>query len=354
MPLSANQQSFLEELLQIPSPSGYETRAARRWREEASDFSPVVDHDVAGNSWACNRESGDLHVVIEGHIDEIGFIVTYIDDEGFLWVDRIGGWDDQVVVGQRVVIAAHNGDIQGVVGKKAAHLLKPDDRSKVTELSELWIDIGAHDKADAISKVEVGDPAVIDMVPLHVTEDLLVSRSLDNRIGAFIALEVLRQVGQDTTHRVTALAASQEEITMSGAVNAAHRLKPGVVIAIDVTHATDYPGAGKKADNDVKLGGGPVLTRGAAVNDTIFSALRDAAKSADLAVSVQGAGRSTGTDADAFRRSGIPTAIGLVSIPNRYMHSPNEMVSLSDVTSAVELISAFVMNLKSDMDFRES
>lgn len=353
MALSPEQQSFLNDLLTTASPSAFEAPAARRWRKEASTFTGLVDHDVAGNSWASNRESGPVHLVIEGHIDEIGFIVTYIDDDGFVWVDRIGGWDDQVVVGQRVLIAGRHGPVHGVIGKKAAHLLKPDDRSRVTELSDLWIDIGASDKDAAAARIEVGDPAVIDVPPLAVTEDLLVSRSLDNRIGAFIALEVLRKTGRDTGHRLTALAASQEEITMSGAVNAAHRLKPDVVIAIDVTHATDYPDAGKKADNDVKLGGGPVLTRGAAVNETVFSALRDAAKANAISVSVQGAGRSTGTDADGFRRSGIPAAIGLVSIPNRYMHSPNEMISLSDVESAISLISAFVKDVHDEVDFRE-
>lgn len=338
----------------MPSPSGFEVRAARRWRQEASSFAGIVDHDIAGNSWASNHADGRAHVVIEGHIDEIGFIVTYIDDEGYIWIDRIGGWDDQVVVGQRVVISGRGGDVHGVIGKKAAHLLKPEDRKHVTELSEVWIDIGASDRNDAQSRVQVGDPAVIDIAPLQLTDDLLVSRSLDNRIGSFIALEALRKVGEATDHRVTALAASQEEITMAGAINAAHRLNPDVVIAIDVTHATDYPGAGKKADNDVKLGGGPVLTRGAAVNDTVFAALREAANSADIPVAVQGAGRSTGTDADGFRRSGIPSAIGLISIPNRYMHSPNEMVSLSDVNATVDLISAFVQNLGHTVDFRAS
>jgi putative aminopeptidase FrvX len=347
------QLTYLRELLSTPSPSGFEGPAGRRWREEASGFAAVVDHDLAGNSWASNREGGGLHVVIEGHIDEIGFIVTWIDDDGFVWIDRIGGWDDQVVVGQRIVIAGRNGPVRGVIGKKAAHLLKDADRSKPTALSDVWIDIGAKDKADAASRIEVGDPAVIDVTPLDVTDDRLVSRSIDNRIGAFVALEALRAIGTDTPHRVTALAASQEEITMAGAINAAHSLKPDVVIAIDVTHATDYPGAEKKADNTVKLGGGPVLTRGAAINEKVFRALQDAAEESGVTVAVQGAGRSTGTDADAFRRSGVASAIGLVSLPNRYMHSPNEMVSLSDVQGAIEVISTFVQRLPDTVDFRD-
>ncbi len=352
MVLDDQQITFLRQLLGTPSPSGFEGPAARRWRKEASNFAAVVEHDISGNSWASNRPDGSLHIVIEGHIDEIGFIVTYIDDDGFVWIDRIGGWDDQVVVGQRIVIAGREGPVRGVVGKKAAHLLKPSDREKVTQLGDAWIDIGASNRADATSRVEIGDPAVIDVEPLQVSDDLLVSRSIDNRIGAFVALESLRKIGPDVEHRVTALAASQEEITMAGAINAAHALKPDVVIAIDVTHATDYPGAEKKLDNAVRLGGGPVLTRGAAVNETVFRALQNAAKELDIPVAVQGAGRSTGTDADAFRRSGVPAAIGLISLPNRYMHSPNEMVSLSDVQHTVDVICQFVRNLDRDVDFR--
>lgn len=354
MSLSKHQRTYLFDLLSTPSPSGFERRAAHRWREEATTIAPLVDHDIAGNSWASNRDGDGLHIVIEGHIDEIGFIVTSIDDNGFLWIDRIGGWDDQVVVGQRITIAGRNGAVSGVIGKKAAHLLKPADREKVTTLSDVWIDIGAKDRAAAEDMVEVGDPAVIDVTPLELPNDLLVSRSVDNRIGSFIALEVLRSVIEgDTPHRVTALAASQEEITMAGAINAAHNLEPDVVIALDVTHATDYPGADPKLDNNVSLGGGPVLTRGAAVNQGVFEALRDAAKDAGVPFEVQAAGRSTGTDADGFRRSGIASAIGLVSIANRYMHSPNEMISLTDVERAVALISSFVANLSETVDFRD-
>jgi putative aminopeptidase FrvX len=353
MPFDTDRMTFLERLLTTPSPSGHEGAAGKVWRDEAATFAPVVDHDLAGNSWASNREDGALHVMIEGHIDEIGFVVTWIDDNGFVWFDRIGGWDDQVVVGQRIVIAGREGPVQGVVGKKAAHLLKESDRSKVTQIADLWIDIGAKDKADAERRVEVGDPAVIDLQPLQMTDDLLVSRSLDNRIGSFVALEVLRAVASDSPHRVTALVASREEIGLIGAVNAAHGLKPDVVIVLDVTHSTDYPGAEKKADNAVSLGGGPVLTRGASINDRVFRALQQAGRDTGIEVAVQGAGRSTGTDADGFRRSGIASAIGLVSLPNRYMHSPNEIVSLGDVQGAIDLIARFVRDLPADVDFRD-
>lgn len=353
MPFDSARMEFLHSLLTTPSPSGHEAAAAKVWREEATTFAPVVNHDLAGNSWASNRDDGTLHVLIEGHIDEIGFVVTWIDDDGFVWIDKIGGWDDQVVVGQRIVIAGREGPVQGVIGKKAAHLLKDSDRSKVTQLADLWIDIGASDREDAERRVEIGDPAVIDVVPVQLTDDLLASRSIDNRIGSFVALEVLRAVAAESPHRVTALIASREEIGLIGAVNAAHGMKPDVVIVLDVTHATDYPGAEKKLDNAIALGSGPVLTRGASINDRVFRSLQAAGSAAGVDFTVQAAGRSTGTDADGFRRSGIASAIGLVSLPNRYMHSPNEVVSLDDVRGAIDLIAQFVRSLPSDVDFRD-
>ncbi len=292
-------------------------------------------------------------MVIEGHIDEIGFIVSYIDDDGFIWFDKIGGWDDQVIVGQRVRIASGETEVSGVIGKKAAHLLKPADRERVTPSDELWIDIGASSKADAESRVEIGDPVVLDAQPIALTDDLWASRSADNRVGAFVALEALRLLAeQPPACGVVAVAATQEEINMSGALNLASRLRPAVAIALDVTHATDYPGAGKKADNDVKLGGGPVLTRGSSINPWVFQGLREAAQRLGIPTVVQAAARSSGTDADAFLRSGQDIASGLVSIPNRYMHSPNEMISLRDLDNAAALIADFVRTITDKSDFR--
>jgi endoglucanase len=320
-----HRKMFLSSLLTSPGPSGFEQAPARVWRGEAETFADLVDRDVLGNSYAWLGDPSGTVVVIEGHIDEIGFIVTYVDDDGFIWFDKIGGWDDQVIVGQRVRIAAAGGDVQGVIGKKAAHLLKQADRSKVTEASDLWIDICAANKDDALGRVEVGDPVVLDVAPLQLTEDLLVSRSVDNRVGAFVALEALRLLkDMERKVAVVAVAATQEEINMSGALHLSFRVKPVVGIAIDVTHATDYPGAGKKADNDVKLGGGPVLTRGSSINPL----------------------------ADAMLRSGAGVAPGLVSIPNRYMHSPNEIISLTDLDSAARIIAEFVQTITPESDFR--
>lgn len=348
-----DQRNFLRRLLTAPAPSGYEERAAKVWRAEAASFADEVDHDVNGNSMAWLRSDHGPTVVIEGHIDEIGFVVSHVDGDGFVWFDKVGGWDDQVIVGQRVVIAAESGDVPGVIGKKAAHLLKAADREKVTPSSELWIDIGTGSREATLARIEIGDPFVLDAAPLELSNDLWVSRSVDNRVGAFGALEALRLLSATRpTANVIALAAGHEEITMAGALNAAHALKPAVAIAIDVTHATDYPGADKHIDNDVNIGGGPVLTRGSSINDRVFRGLQAAARQLEINTPIQAAARSSGTDADAFLRSGAGVASGLVSIPNRYMHSPNELFSLTDLEAAARLIAAFVGTIDRTSDFR--
>jgi len=346
-------KDFLKRLLSTPGPSGFEQAPAAVWREEAATFADLVDRDVLGNSYAWLGAPESPSVVIEGHIDEIGFIITYVDEEGFIWFDKIGGWDDQVVVGQRVRIASEQGDVKGVIGKKAAHLLKPSDRSKVTEVADLWIDIGATNRQAALERVQVGDPVVLDVESMELTDELWVSRSIDNRVGAFVALEALRILKDDQPAvSVVAVAATQEEINMSGALHLSFRVKPMVGIAIDVTHATDYPGAGKKTDNEVKLGGGPVLTRGSSINPRVFAGLRASAESLEINTPVQAAARASGTDADAMLRSGAGVAPGLVSIPNRYMHSPNEVVHLKDLEDAARLIAGFVRTITPESDFR--
>jgi putative aminopeptidase FrvX len=350
-------QQFLRRLLDAPGPSGYEGAPALVWREEASTFADDITHDVVGNSFARVKPETDGNdapkVLLAGHIDEIGFVVTHIDPEGFLWFAPLGGWDDQVVVGQRLRIRGQGGDVIGVVGKKAAHLLKEEDRQKPTRLDDMWIDIGASDRSDALRRVDIGDPAVIDSQLINLTDDVCVARSMDNRVGAFVALEAARLVALNRCAAdLYAVATAQEETSFGGAFTASFRLPSTVAIAIDVTHATDYPGADKKRDHEVKLGGGPVLGRGSTVNDGVFYGLRDAAQRLGIDFAVQATGRSSGTDADAMIHSGSGTATGVVSIPNRYMHSPNEVVSLRDLDAAARVIAEFVRTVTPQSDFR--
>lgn len=348
-------RSFYRSLISTPGPSGFEQAPARVWRDQAETFADKVDRDNLGNSYAFLKGTGDTDytVVIEGHLDEIGFIITYIDDDGFLWFDRIGGWDEQVAVGQRIRIAGENGDVVGVIGKKAPHLMDPKDREKPSRFKDLWIDIGVTNRDEAMTRVAVGDAAVIDGSPIELSDDLWASRSMDNRAGAYVALRAAQLLSETRPQvNVVAVGAVQEEIGLVGATTLSWHIKPEVAIAIDVTHATDYPGANKKGDNDIRLGGGPVLGRGSSVNPNVFKGLREAGRTLGITTPVQASGLRTGTDADNIIRSGANIAVGLISIPNRYMHSPSEMLSLTDLESAAAVIAEFVRTVTPESDFR--
>lgn len=340
----------LKRLLSTPGPSGDEVAPARVWRDEAATFADHVQADVRGSMIAV-LEGGHPRVLLAGHIDEIGLMVSYIDDDGFLSFAGVGGWDPQVLVGQRVRLLGRQGDVIGVVGKKPIHLMKSDEREKVSKIDTLWIDIGARDRAEAQERVLVGSAGVIDAPVYDFPHGRVVSRSIDNRIGAFTVLEALRLLAQDRpTATVAAVATSQEEITFAGAHTTAFSFEPQVAIAVDVTFATDYPGADKKQNGDVKLGGGPVLSRGSANSPVVYSMLLEIAEREGIPYSLQITPAYTGTDADAIHRSRGGVATGVISIPNRYMHSPNEMIELSDVEHAAKLIAAFVRSLTAETD----
>ena len=345
---------FLEHLLDAPGPSGFEVRPARVWREEAEGFAERVSVDVSGNSVAELNSSGAPRVMLAGHIDEIGLQVTHIDDKGFLFVDEIGGWDAQVVVGQRVTILARNHDLMGVIGKKPIHLIQPDDRSKASKVRELWVDVGATSRAEALALgVRVGDPMVLATRMIRLAGDRIASRAIDNRIGAYVVLEALRALSEDQPSAlVAAVATAQEEIgyTGGGARTSAYALDPQVAIVVDVTFSTDVPDIEKKELGEHEIGGGPVLSRGSAAHPVVFDRLVQAAEEEGIPYTIQAQPKATRTDADAIflSRAGVPT--GLISIPNRYMHSPNELVSLADVAHAVRLIEAFVRRLEGEVD----
>jgi len=343
--------TFLKHLLGTPGPSGDEAAVAHIWRAEAATFADEVHADVRGNSFAV-LHGGAPRVLLAGHIDEIGVMVSYIDDDGFVWFSAIGGWDTQVLVGQRVCLLGRHGDVMGVIGKKPIHLIDDDEAKQVSKIKDLWIDIGARNRAEATERVRVGTVGVLDAPAYEFPNGRMVSRSIDDRIGAFTVLHALRLLAQDRpTATVAAVATCQEEITLAGAQTAAFSYDPHVAIAVDVTFATDYPGADKHQHGDVQLGGGPVLARGAANSPALHEMLRDLAEREGIPYSVQITPRSTGTDADVIHvaRGGVATAV--ISIPNRYMHSPNEMVALADVEHAATLIAAFVRSLSPATDF---
>lgn len=343
--------ALLDALLRTPGPSGYESAAAGVWRE-AAGFARVTT-DGLGSSVATigDDDSAPLLAVV-GHIDEIGLVITHIDEKGFLYFAPIGGWDPQILVGQRVTITGNEGQVPGVAGRKPIHLLDPEQRKKVVKLKEMHIDIGADDREAAQELVSVGDPVVIECEPMVVAGGRLVSRSMDNRLGSYVALEAARLCHEKggLKARFAAVAAVQEEIGLFGSRTAAFTVQPDLAVAIDVTHATDAPGVDEKEVGSHPFGSGPVIGRGSTLSPKVYEMLRDTAESAGIPYSVGASGNATHTDADSLQisRTGIPT--GLVSIPLRYMHSPVEMVDLADVEATVELIAAFAASVEAGVD----
>ena len=346
--------AFLKRLLDTPGPSGFETAPARVWREEAKSFGAEVQADVAGNSMATINPQGSPTIMLDGHIDEIGVIVQHIDDEGYVHISPIGGWDPQVLVGQRIRFLASGGDVLGVVGKKPIHLMKPADRDQASKMADLWIDIGASNRAEAEGRLSVGDPGVIDSRSMDFPNNRLVSRSIDDRIGAFVVLEALRRYGQRPgTARVVAAATTQEEIAWhgGGALVCTNCINPQMAIVVDVTFATDHPNVEKKEIGDFRVGCGPVLSRGAVISPVVFDLLRGAAEREGIKYAIHAAGRDTSTNADAIHISREGVATALVSIPNRYMHSPNELVSLDDVDKTAAVLAETCRAVTRQTDF---
>ena len=348
--------AFLASLLDAAGPSGFDVDVARLWRVEAETFADSVTTDVSGNTIATVNPDGRPRIMLAGHIDEIGLQVTHIDEDGFLYIAGIGGWDPQVLVGQRVKILGSPGGVVGVVGKKAIHLLKVAERKSASQIDQLWVDVGVGSRAEATELgLRVGDAMVIDAAMVSLAGDRIASRAIDNRIGAYVVLEALRLLSDlSPTASAVAVATVQEEIgggSGGGARSSAFGLEPDAALVVDVTFSTDVPDIEKKQLGEHNLGGGPVLSRGSAAHPVIFDLLVEVAEAEDIAHTIQASLRSTRTAADSIylTRSGVPT--GLVSVPNRYMHSPNEIVSLTDLESAARLLAAFVMSLDEDTDF---
>ncbi len=341
-------------LLRAPGPSGHESAPAKVWRDYCATFAAEVGGDRVGSSYArVPGTAAGLSVAVVGHIDEIGLHISHIDDDGYLRFGQVGGWDASVLIGQRVRIRTREGDVPGVIGRKPIHLLKDEDRRKVPELKELHIDIGAKDAEEAGKLVRIGDVGVIDAEPTEFRHDRIVSRSLDNRVGCYVAADSARLVAESggAPGDVLALAVTQEETTFAGSRTSAFAHNPDVAIVVDLTFATDQPGIELGAITRHPLDSGPVIARGTSLHPVVFEHLYEAAEAESIPYTLESLGKGTGTDADAIHlsRAGIPT--GLVSIPCRYMHSPVEMVSLADIDAAARLIAAFAKRLEPGTSF---
>ena len=344
----------LRSLLTAAGPSGYEDRAAAAFREACGTYAAEVDGDTVGSTVARVPGRGEgPSVAFIGHIDEIGLIVSHIDDQGFLWFLPVGGWDPMILIGQRVEVVTKAGSIPGVIGKKPIHLLKDEERKQVPKGSELHIDVGARDGDEARAMVTVGDVAVIAAEPLELPNRRVVSRSLDNRLGCYVAYEAARLVHEagGAAGDVYAVAVAQEETTFQGSYTTAYALRPDVAIVIDVTHATDAPGIDEKENGRHHFGSGPAIVRGTNLSPKLFALLLEAAEAEGIPYTVEATGRVTATDADAVSvsRAGIPTAS--IGIPLRYMHSSVEMVQLDDVEATARLCAAFAQRLTADVSF---
>lgn len=332
---------FLERLMASISPSGYEDEAARIWGNEAETFAHDFHRDLHGNSFAVVNPGGSPRIMLAGHTDEIGFTITHIDDSGFLWFAPIGGWDAQVPVGQHVIIRGAKKHIPGVIGKCPIHLQKDENRKQVTRLEEQWIDIGARNRKEAEKFVSIGDPLVIARGVEQLTNNRICGRGFDNRAGAFVVLEAARKLAKMKPRaEIHAVATVQEEIGLRGARTAAYGINPQIGMAVDVTFATDYPTMDepRKRIGRIEVGKGVVITRGPNINPKLFELLVGTARKENIAHQINVEPRGTGTDANAIQinRAGVATA--LLNIPNRYMHTPCEMISLDDLDACIDLM----------------
>jgi len=325
--MNTDSLEFLRRLLETPSPSGYEQPIQKVVREYAGGFADRITTDVHGNVILARNPDAPLRVMFAGHCDQIGFLVQYIDAEGFLYVQPIGGWDPVVLVGQKLTVWTSGGPVFGAIGRKPIHLLGDDERKQAPKLKDLWLDIGARDKAEAAELVRVGDQVTLELGMRQMRNGFASSPAMDDKCGLWVVVEALRRASSRTLNcALFAVSTVQEEIGLRGATTSAYGVNPHVGIAVDVTHATDCPTIDKKQEGDVSLGKGPVIYRGPNMNPHVVEKLLAAAEAEQLPYQIAASGRATPTDANTIQTSRGGVAAGLVSIPNRYMHSPVEMI----------------------------
>ena len=347
-------RAFLEALLSAPSPSGYEGPVREVWRAEVKKYADEVTVDVHGNAIGVCNAKGAPRIMLAGHMDELGFQVVHIDESGYVYFDTIGGFDLGLVSGRKVRIHTAKGEVLGAIGKKPVHLMEGEERKKVPEQHEMWIDIGARDHKEAKRLVAVGDPITTDANFEVLRRNLAVSRGFDNKMGAYIVAETLRSVSSSKKRPKAALysvATVQEEIGLRGARTSAYGIDPLVGIALDVTCATDHPGIDRRRSGSVEVGKGPVITRGANVNPVVFDRLVGLAEKNKIPYQIEAASGGTGTDANAMQLSRSGVATGLVSVALRYMHTPVEVLSLKDLDDTVKLLAAFVLAVDGKTSF---
>jgi endoglucanase len=347
----------LTDIVNAPSPSGYEGPAARVFSEFLRPVAHSVRTDLHGNVIAALNPEAELRIMLAGHLDEIGFIVQAIDDDGYLYFAGIGDHDDAIALGQRVWVHGKE-RVPGVIGRKAIHQMEPEEQRKVPKMEDLWIDLGVESRAEAMDLVRPGDVATLQPEMQRLQGDRAAARGFDNKVGAYIVAEALRLLaedgGLDSNVGVYAVGTVQEEIGYRGAITSSYSVRARVGLAVDVSHATDHPEAGGPKHMKVELGKGPTLTRGPYINPVVFDLMEAAAREEAIPYQIEVASDDTGTDASAMQVARGGMATGLVGIPLRYMHTPCEVLSLADVENAARLMAAFCRRVPADADFTPS
>jgi endoglucanase len=347
---------FLRDLLETPSASGYEHAIQDVVRTWAGGYADEVRTDRHGNVIAAvypkDKGSAAHRVMLAGHCDQIALMVQHVDENGYLYVQPIGGWDMQILLGHNLTVWTREGPVPGVIARRATHLMTTEERNKVPQFTDVWVDIGARDRAEAENMVRPGDSVTFALGLRELRNGLAAAPGMDDKVGVWTVFEALRLLhGRPLQAAVYCVSTVQEEIGLRGATTSAYGIHPTVGVAVDVTHATDTPGNDKKLLGDTRLGDGPVLFRGPNINPRVFERLETAARGQDIPVQVRGAPRATGTDANAIQLSRDGVAAGLIGIPNRYMHSPVEVVALADLERAARLLAEFCAGVTNQADW---
>lgn len=351
--MRAESLDFFKLIVNTPSPSGFEERAAVVYRDYTS-FADKITTDIHGNVAAILNPEAATKIMLAGHMDEIGFIVHYISDDGLVYFSGIGGHDSAVAIGQRVWIHGHE-QTPGIIGRKAVHLLEDEERKKKPELKDMWIDIGVTSRAEAEKLISLGDPVTYQWEFQMLQGDRATARGFDNKMGSFIVAEALRilkdEGGLEPNVGVYAVATVQEEIGLRGARTAAYAINPTTGLAVDVNHAIDYPTVSKSRHGQLDIGKGPSVLRGANANPIVFKMIKEACEREGIPYQVDVAAGGTGTDGNARQLNRARMAVGIVGVPLRYMHTPCEMLSLVDVENCAKLMAAYCRSVKPDTDF---
>lgn len=343
---------FLKQLLETPSPSGYERPIQDVVRRYVGEFADRVTTDSHGNVIACQNPAAPLRVMLAGHCDQIGLLVSHIDEQGFLYTQTIGGWDPQQLIGQRMTVWTADGPLPAVIARKPIHLLDDEERKQVVKAKDLWLDIGVKDRDEAAKLVRVGDPVTLRLGFQAMRNNLANAPGMDDKTGLWVVVEALRRASQKQLRcALYAVSTVQEEIGLRGAHTSAFGIDPQVGIAVDVTHATDCPTIDQRQQGDIKLGRGPVVFRGPNMNPVVVDKLIAVCGRREIPYQLSALGRSASNDSNAIQLTRAGVAAGVVAIPNRYMHSAVEMVSLDDIDAAANLLAEFALSLSESDEF---